>query len=585
MPWRTDLLDPIPGDNPSGIDLRYDPIYDKIREARREDDEAPQGDWQHARKVADWPQVIKLAGEALATKSKDLQLAAWLTEAMLKREGFSGLHGGLALMRNLLEKYWDTLYPEMEDGDAELRAAPLAWIGLKLDVPCKLVPLTRAGHSYFQYDESRKVGYEADCGGDYYKLQERKKALEQEGKLSAEEFDKGFNDTPKAFYKQMASDIKGSLDLIADLDRIGDEKFGDAAPSYSSVRKALEEIQLYADALLKRKLEIDPDPIEPEPVEPEPGTVEGGLAFETMSAGGGAAAVAVRVMSPEPSNRDDAMSRIAAAARYLRKEDPTNPAPYLMLRGLRWGEVRASHSPSPKLLEAPATQTRTQLKTLLLESRWADLLEACENAMAAPSGRGWLDLQRYAITACAHLGKEYHAVETALKDALRAYLADVPRLLEMTMMDDTPVANSETQAWLHNEIGFATNAPAATSSADSNEAIELARAGRTEDAVSVIIGRLAQERSLRGRFLQKTRLAAVLVEASQETIAMPILEELLAQIDAYKLEEWEAGEMVAEPLALMHRCLQKLNGDAARRQSLYLRICRLDPLQALNCPT
>ena len=37
------LLAPIPGDNPSGRSVRNDPIYDKIKEARREDDDADQG--------------------------------------------------------------------------------------------------------------------------------------------------------------------------------------------------------------------------------------------------------------------------------------------------------------------------------------------------------------------------------------------------------------------------------------------------------------------------------------------------------------------------------------------------------------
>jgi type VI secretion system protein ImpA len=86
MPLRDDLLNPIAGENPSGASLRYDPLFDKIKEARREDDDAPQGEWAHERKAADWKQVIKLAGEALATKSKDLQLAAWLTEATLRTE-------------------------------------------------------------------------------------------------------------------------------------------------------------------------------------------------------------------------------------------------------------------------------------------------------------------------------------------------------------------------------------------------------------------------------------------------------------------------------------------------------------------
>ena len=76
MPLREDILTPIAGDNPSGIDLRYDTkllIFDKIREARRKDDELAQGDWQTERKTANYPLVIKLAQDTLATVSKDLQ--------------------------------------------------------------------------------------------------------------------------------------------------------------------------------------------------------------------------------------------------------------------------------------------------------------------------------------------------------------------------------------------------------------------------------------------------------------------------------------------------------------------------------
>src|SRR3982751_1792094 len=132
MPLREDLLKPIPGDNPSGENLKYAPVYDKIKEARRQDDDAPQGDWEHERKVADYGQVAKLAGDAIATKSKDLWLAAWLTEAWFQKEGFPGLHGGLALLRGMVENFWETLYPELEDGEAELRSTPVEWVGTKL---------------------------------------------------------------------------------------------------------------------------------------------------------------------------------------------------------------------------------------------------------------------------------------------------------------------------------------------------------------------------------------------------------------------------------------------------------------------
>src|SRR6202035_4718726 len=94
---REDLLKPIPGSNPGGESLRYNPVYDKIKEARREDDDAPQGDWKRERKLADFNVVFKLASEAIAEKSKDLQLAAWLTEALIRKDGFNGLRRGLEL--------------------------------------------------------------------------------------------------------------------------------------------------------------------------------------------------------------------------------------------------------------------------------------------------------------------------------------------------------------------------------------------------------------------------------------------------------------------------------------------------------
>jgi len=100
VPLRDDLLNPIAGDNPSGPSLRYERVYDQIKEARtEEDDTIPAGAWQRTAKRADFVLVIKLAGEALATKSKDLQLAAWLAEAHAKREGLSMIQPSLKLGR------------------------------------------------------------------------------------------------------------------------------------------------------------------------------------------------------------------------------------------------------------------------------------------------------------------------------------------------------------------------------------------------------------------------------------------------------------------------------------------------------
>src|SRR6266478_4648235 len=193
MPLREDLLTPIAGDNPSGADLRYDNkllLYDKIRELRRQDDDLNQGDWHHERKVGDYSGVIRMTQEALATRTKDLQLAAWLTDALLRTEGFSGLHQGLTFCHALIGTFWETLYPPIEDGDLDLRTGPLEWLGTATDIPLKSAPLVKAGYDWFKYKESRAVGYEEQVKNDKErKVREEKIA---EGKLAPEAFDKAF---------------------------------------------------------------------------------------------------------------------------------------------------------------------------------------------------------------------------------------------------------------------------------------------------------------------------------------------------------------------------------------------------------
>jgi type VI secretion system protein ImpA len=108
------------------------------------------------------------------------------------------------------------------------------------------------------------------------------------------------------------------------------------------------------------------------------------------------------------------------------------------------------------------------------------------------------------------------------------------------------------------------------------------RSGRTQRAVELLMNELAREKSRRGRFLRQTQIASVMVDAGLHGVALPMLEELMGQVDSFKLEEWETGDVVARPLALLFRCLQAAEGDPVVRQSLYLRICRLDPLAAMG---
>ena len=111
---------------------------------------------------------------------------------------------------------------------------------------------------------------------------------------------------------------------------------------------------------------------------------------------------------------------------------------------------------------------------------------------------------------------------------------------------------------------------------------QAARSGRLQDAIRLLTDQLATEASARGRFIRRTQVAQICLESGQDGIAMPILEELAAEIDRRNLEEWEFGEVLARPLALLYKCMVKQDGDMDERKKLYARVCRLNPFEALT---
>lgn len=608
MTLSAELLLPIAEDNPAGADLRYDPVYDRIKDARREDQVVATGDddpWKTKNpKVADWPLTIKLATEALGKKTKDLQIAAWLAEALLRRDGFGGFREGLDLIVGLLDSFWEGLYPELEDGDAEMRVAPLGWLSLKLDVAVKSVPITAAGYSYLDYLDSRQIPDEAeakdDWGGDKQKI--RDQASEQ-GRVLPEVFDAAVAAANKEWYRGLVADIGACQAALSTLSDRGDDLFSDVAPSYRSLQAAIEEVERTARQFLAEKLEADPDPVELAPPDALVAEVLVGGAGEVESgAGGPSAAAGVRSgeagaggISAAPTSVDDAAGRIAVAARYLRRQIPTSPAPYMMVRGFRWGELRAGGGQlDPRLLVAPPTEVRVRLKTLLLDARWAELLEAAEEVMAAPHGRGWLDLQRIALTACENLGLEYEGVAAGIRASLRTLLEALPELPSVTLMDDSPTANAETLRWLSAEgmlNGEAEAAPATSGgglSAAGRErdprarARDIARNGSPSKAIEYLMREAAQAQSERARFLRRVEATGIMVDEGLDAVALPILRELAEQVDRLNLAEWESGGLVAEPLGLLYRSLGRAGEEPSRQEELYLRICRLDPIYAMK---
>src|SRR6056297_2737195 len=108
------LLEPIPGDAPAGepVSFMLRQQFEDLRKSIDTDEFAPDDPQRpEVAKDPDWPGIIQLARQTLTEASKDLLVAARLTEAMASRFGVVGLRDGVLLLLGMVEQCWDRLHP------------------------------------------------------------------------------------------------------------------------------------------------------------------------------------------------------------------------------------------------------------------------------------------------------------------------------------------------------------------------------------------------------------------------------------------------------------------------------------------
>ncbi len=322
------LLAPIPGDRPAGEALRYSGLYDAVQEARREDDAAlPQGIWKTQLKRADWRQVAALTSEALAGRSKDLQLAVWLLEAWTRLDRVPGIVRGLDLLLGLCEAYWPDLHPLPEEGDLDYRVAPFVWLNEKVSLVAKQVPLVEPEPA----DEPAAAWSLADweAAARHEQLArahpEAAKSPGAERAVTVERFMAAVAATPAAFYAVLDRDLGRATAALARLQALLDGRCGAQSPSLYGFREVLGAMRQLAERVLRERGEEAAPEVPPELW---PGAFEESPAAPPAPLSGG------RITS-----RAEAYHWLAEAADYLLRTEPHSPTPYLVRRAVSWGNL------------------------------------------------------------------------------------------------------------------------------------------------------------------------------------------------------------------------------------------------------
>lgn len=328
------LLQPISEDNPSGESLRFSNIYDEIKEARRADEELPQGEWQTELKTADFRKVISLATSALESNTKDLQIAAWLSEALVKTHGFTGLRDSLKLMSGLQDKFWETLHPEIDEGDMEGRANAVAWMDAQTALAVKGAAITGDGYGFTDFEDSKRYDIPEAIDtldtADQEKYRELASEAEAKNKVTGDKWRKSKAATRRAFYEELSASIEECWTEYAEINRVIEEKYDpNQAPGLNNLKKALDDIQTQVKRLLEEKRAEEPD---------EAGESTGAAETTDGSEAAGGA-VAVAATGGAIRTRQDALKRLAELGEYFRKNEPQSPVSYLIQRAVKWGNM------------------------------------------------------------------------------------------------------------------------------------------------------------------------------------------------------------------------------------------------------
>ncbi len=316
------LLTEISADSPCGEDMEYDSAFGELERSAESKGEQQFGDNIIPAEEPDWREV-KSNSVALFSRTKDLRVARFLTEALLHLEGISGLRDGLALINSLVEKYWDHVYPQLDpddDNDPTIRVNIIASLGdaKSIVMPVRSAPLV----------DSRAMG--RFSLRDFDIATGNQPASERSGEESPDlaTIDGAFLDAPLEDLQTTANAISGAIEHLNLIDSMMGEKVGvGEAPDLSDLNDALQHCQRAVKPRLEQRV------VSQAPVDEIAGDEEAAMGeTETAAPASGRSTAA---LSGEVNSREEALRAMDKICDYFERHEPSSPVPFLIRRAKR----------------------------------------------------------------------------------------------------------------------------------------------------------------------------------------------------------------------------------------------------------
>lgn len=317
------LLQPISQESPCGDEHCY---TRKLREplVSLRKPEVPNGDGDTSyRRNPDWDSIIELSSNALTQDTKDIRVVCHLIEAWTQVRDFDGLHEGLKLLSEFIDSCWERSNPSIDDGDLEVRSAPIENM---LDDPDRgmCFPTT--------VRQLRLLGSAQDpC--DFIRYQE----LRRQGEAGTQQLDRLVEATSSDWFAGLTASIEGCLHALSELKTLLSAKLGSLAPGLTYLRAAISDCQQVVLAFGHR---INAPEICDSPAQDDSSHESSDNTDPNQTTTPHKNTNKFRL-----ETRADAYSLLTEAAEFLRITEPHSPIPYLVFRAVNLGKL-----PFPKLV-------------------------------------------------------------------------------------------------------------------------------------------------------------------------------------------------------------------------------------------
>lgn len=349
------LLEPVSADNAVGGDLRADTsptsLYITIRDARRAARAAERNsmfDGGSSEANENWQKILELSPQALSQHSKDLEIACWYTEALLRKAGFQGLRDGFTLIKRLIEEYWDKdLYPAPDEDGIETRIAPITGLNGEGAEGVLLTPIRSSDitedippgpFTFWQYKQAL----------DVKRIQDDDARSEQAEKIgfTIEDIENVVEQSSQSFFIDLRDDVNDCLQLYREIsDLLLDFCGNQDAPPTSKIIELLEDTLGAINHIAKYKFPVEASN-ESEISETT------GMAISSDSP---------TLISGPIKTREEAFRQLNSISDFFKKTEPHSPIAYVIDRAVKWGDMPLSELMNELIPDHSSRQTYSSL--------------------------------------------------------------------------------------------------------------------------------------------------------------------------------------------------------------------------------